>query len=100
VLQDGATPDTVPWESIAAVFVGGSSTWKESEQAKAVMREAIIRQCHVHVGRINTLRRYWALHGLFHSYDGTGFSTYPSRIRWMLDHTSQQRLPFSTEVPE
>ena len=92
VLQDGATIDTVPWAHIQAVFVGGSTSWKEGDAAQIIMREAIARGCWVHVGRINTLRRYWAMHGLFHSYDGTGFSKWPSNIRWMLDNTSQQRF--------
>ena len=95
VLQDGATHETVPWDAIAAVFVGGSDAWKEGAACRAILHAAGQRGIWRHVGRINTLRRYWALHGCFESYDGTGFSRFPSRIAWMLDRTQQQR--FETE---
>lgn len=92
VLQDGATSDTVPWDDLAAVFLGGSTAFKESDHARALLREAGQRGLWRHVGRINTLRRYWLLYGAFDSYDGSGFSQYPSRIAWMLRATSQRRM--------
>lgn len=40
VLQDGATPDSVPWDEIAAVFVGASTGWKLSRMAELLVRMA------------------------------------------------------------
>jgi hypothetical protein len=57
VLQDGATADTVPWDQIDAVFVGGTNTFKLGRDAVELCHEARLRGLWVHVGRVNTLRR-------------------------------------------
>jgi hypothetical protein len=57
VLQDGATVETVPWGEIDAVFVGGSTEWKVGTDAAAICREARRRGLHVHMGRVNSLKR-------------------------------------------
>jgi hypothetical protein len=71
VLQDGATVRTVPWDSLDAVFVGGSTAWKMHGTAQLIV-EALRRGKHVHVGRVNSWRRfsYFARQGV-HSADGT-----------------------------
>jgi hypothetical protein len=92
VLQDGATVATVPWEELRAVFVGGSDAFKTAPETRAILVEAGRRGVWRHVGRINTLDRYWRLHGLFDSYDGSGFSRWPSRIDWFLRSMTQQRI--------
>ena len=55
--QDGATD--IPAEA-SALFVGGSTTWKMSESAVALIRLAQSRQLHVHIGRVNWWQRYAA----------------------------------------
>lgn len=58
VLQDGAErPSMVPWDAIAAVFVGGSTEWKLSRAAADLVREARRRRLHVHMGRVSSARR-------------------------------------------
>lgn len=86
VAQDGLTPDMVPWDQIACLFVGGSTTYKEGDAAAALMREAHARGKWVHVGRVNTLRRYWLLSSLpVDSIDGLSFSAWSDTyIPWML----------------
>lgn len=70
VIQDGARSDAIPWEAIDAVFVGGSTAWKL--RAAPLIREAIRRGKHVHVGRVNTWRRIaWARACGANSVDGT-----------------------------
>lgn len=61
VLQDGATPDQIPWDGIDAVFVGGSTSWKLSPVADALVAEANRRGKHAHSGRVNSLRRLRAV---------------------------------------
>lgn len=70
VAQDGCTPDTVPADA-EAVFIGGSTDWKLSQAAFAVAAEGRRRGLWVHVGRVNSYRRYraWADHA--DSCDGT-----------------------------
>ena len=57
VLQDGATEQTVPWDECAAVFIGGSTAWKLSPQARALAVAGRARKKWVHMGRVNSLRR-------------------------------------------
>lgn len=57
VLQDDETGATVPWDQIAAVFVGGSTEWKLSAAAHRLVDEAKQRGLWAHMGRVNSLRR-------------------------------------------
>lgn len=72
VLQDGATVQTVPWNEIDAVFTGGSTDWKLSEEAYQLVKEAKSRGLWTHMGRVNSYRRLKAaaLSG-YDSVDGT-----------------------------
>lgn len=57
VLQDGATVDTVPWDDCDWVFVGGTDGFKLGG-CDALIVEAQRRGKRVHVGRVNSGRRY------------------------------------------
>ncbi len=86
VLQDGATPDTVPWDDVAAVFVGGSTRWKLSRAAELLVRLARARGKWAHVGRVNTFRRLARVEAMgADSFDGTQFSMFPDTHipRWL-----------------
>lgn len=91
VLQDGATPDSVPWDSVGAVFVGGSTAWKLGPEAAACVREAKRRGLVAHMGRVNSGKRFRYASGLgCDSADGTFLSFGPSvnlpkLRRWLVD---------------
>lgn len=55
VAQDGETD--IP-TGASAVFIGGSTAWKESAAAVAVIQIAQDRGLHVHIGRVNWRARY------------------------------------------
>lgn len=57
VAQDGSEAHDIP-PSASALFVGGTTAWKESEAAISMIRRAQERGLHVHVGRVNWWRRY------------------------------------------
>jgi hypothetical protein len=57
VLQDGETGDTVPWRELSAVFIGGTTKYKLGPIAHQLTLEAKERGVHVHMGRVNSLRR-------------------------------------------
>lgn len=57
VLQDGATPESVPWDEIDCVFVGGSTEWKLGCESREICDEASRRRLWVHMGRVNSLTR-------------------------------------------
>lgn len=78
VLQDGIHAGNVPWAECAAVFIGGSTAWKLSSAAATLAGYAHALGKHVHMGRVNTLKRIqmaWRI-GV-DSIDGTNYSMYP-----------------------
>jgi hypothetical protein len=75
VAQDGLTSEATPWADLAALFIGGSTAWKEGEDAAALIRDARTRGVWVHVGRCNTARRFRHFDAVgIDSFDGTQFS--------------------------
>lgn len=78
VAQDGLTPDRVPWDKIAALFIGGSNRWRLSKAAALLIRYAQRNGKWVHVGRVNSLRRLGYMQALeVNSVDGSGYSRFP-----------------------
>lgn len=78
VAQDGLRPDGVPWDEMGALFIGGSTAYKESPAAAALIGYAQAIGMWAHVGRVNGQRRYrMMLTAGADSIDGTGFSMYP-----------------------
>ena len=58
VLQDGATLDTVPWGTFDVAFIGGSTEFKLGPIAAQIAREAHRRGLWVHMGRVNSYKRF------------------------------------------
>lgn len=57
VAQDGLEDLTVPWDDFDVLFIGGTTAWKLGAAARAVAADATARGKHVHMGRVNSLRR-------------------------------------------
>lgn len=55
--QDGSEAHDIPL-SASALFVGGTTAWKESAAAIAMIQRAQARGLHIHIGRTNWMRRY------------------------------------------
>ncbi|WP_431921425.1 hypothetical protein [Nonomuraea jabiensis] len=70
------------WENFDALFVGGSTAWKLSPAAANLCRVARSIGKHVHMGRVNSLRRYQiaSLIHHAHSVDGTGTTRAPDAV--------------------
>lgn len=89
VLQDGVTPDAIPWTYCQAVFVGGTNAFKESAEADACITAAAECGKWVHVGRVSTRRRlnHFRDLGLVDSFDSSAFSRWPRHLdnvaRWL-----------------
>ena len=58
VAQDGQESLPVPWDRIDALFIGGSTEWKLGPHARALAAEAKRRGKWLHMGRVNSQRRY------------------------------------------
>lgn len=77
VVQDGQEHLPIPWEEISAVFIGGSTKWKVSPAATAIVKAAKILGKWVHVGRINTPGRFEQFEALgADSMDGSGLARF------------------------
>ena len=77
VAQDGQEDLPIPWGSIAAIFIGGSTEWKVSIHAQNVIKAAQALGKWVHVGRVNTPARFEYFESLgADSIDGTGLARY------------------------
>jgi hypothetical protein len=79
VLQNGAAVSSVPWDEIAAVFVGGDDDFK-LKMCSPLVEEAKHRRKIVHVGRVNSLKRLrYAMELGADTVDGSGFSMFPNK---------------------
>jgi hypothetical protein len=58
VAQDGLENLGVPWDDFDVLFIGGTTEWKLGSAAARLIREAKTRGKHVHVGRVNSARRF------------------------------------------
>jgi hypothetical protein len=98
VAQDGLERMDVPWPSFDALFLGGSTAWKLGPHARALTAEAKRRGKHVHMGRVNSLRRLQYADAIgCDSADGTylafGPSTnLPKLLGWMRAVNDQTSL--------
>lgn len=77
VCQDGQENLPLPWDDIAAVFIGGSTNWKGSEHVVHIVKAAKALEKWVHVGRVNHAARFEHFEKIgADSIDGTGISRY------------------------
>ena len=89
VAQDGLESLDVPWDEFDVLFIGGTTTWKLGPHVRALVREAKRRGKRVHMGRVNSERRYRYAAGIgCDSADGT-YLTYgpdtnlPNLLAWV-----------------
>ena len=77
VCQDGQEDLPIPWNEIEGVFIGGTTAWKLSHHAAAIVKAAKIMNKTVHAGRVNTPGRFEYFESIgADSIDGTGLSRY------------------------
>lgn len=92
-LQDGQEDQPIPWIWIKAVFVAGSTRWKESKAAEQCIKAAQAMGKWVHVGRVNTPARWdWCEQLGVDSVDGSGIARYSHMRVAIRDSKQQQRL--------
>lgn len=97
VLQDGATEATVPWDDFDVAFIGGTDAFKLGG-ADALIQAAQRHGKRVHVGRVNSAKRYerFALMGC-DSADGTYLAfgpdvNLPRLVSWVRKFATHQPL--------
>ena len=98
VTQDGMTPDMVPWDAVDVLFIGGSNGHKLGPEARTLIAAAQEMGKRVHVGRVNSWRRFSAFAALgCDTADGTflAFSpdvNLPAVLSWVERHRTQLTL--------
>lgn len=92
--QDGASVHGVPWDEFDCLFIGGSTDWKLSEVARHLGVVARDRGKWVHVGRVNSRRRFATWTPYADSCDGTFLAFGPNknapRLSGWIDATRAQ----------
>lgn len=58
VAQDGLERLRVPWPEFDVLFLGGSTSWKLGPAAATLTAQALTRGKAVHMGRVNSARRW------------------------------------------
>ena len=60
VAQDGLerVPELIPWHELDAIFIGGTTAWKLGPGARLIARLALERGRWLHMGRVNSQRRW------------------------------------------
>jgi len=58
VAQDGLEDMDVPWGSFDCLFIGGTTEWKLGPHARALVAQAKALGKWVHMGRVNSERRF------------------------------------------
>jgi hypothetical protein len=86
----------IPWDDIGALFIGGSTEFKLGWSAERSVREAKKRGLWVHMGRVNSRKRFDYARAIgCDSIDGTKFSRWrntwlPGALRWHKDHLQER----------
>lgn len=98
VAQDGLEDLDVPWDEFDALFIGGSTEWKLGAAARRLVFEAKQRGKWVHMGRVNSLKRYQYAQAIgCDSVDGTYLTfapdlNLPNLLHWVHTINSQAGL--------
>lgn len=94
VAQDGMENLEIPWSEMDAVFIGGKDPWKDSQSAADIVRTARILGLWVHVGRVNTPKRFDHFEKLgADSCDGSGIAMYDHMLQKIEHRAVDRRIP-------
>jgi len=89
VAQPGLGCEDVPWGEIDALFLGGGTPWRSGMEAGALAVEAKRQGVWLHMGMVNTARRFRAARSMgCDSVDGTFLKwgpkkNWPRLLSWM-----------------
>lgn len=98
VAQNGQEALPVPWSEFDVLFIGGTTEWKLGPHVRRLVADAKARGKHVHMGRVNSLRRLQYAQAIgCDSVDGT-YLTYgpetnlPRLVSWVTRVQLQEQL--------
>lgn len=95
--QDGLEHHPVPWDDLDAFFVGGTTGWKLSPEAAALVAEANRRGKWTHMGRVNSHRRIEYAKAIgCRSVDGSKFAQFTDT--WLPDGLAAVGAPTQLQL--
>ena len=96
-VQNGSEDIGIPWEDCVAVFIGGDDSWKDGPHAAAIVKTAKVLGKLVHVGRVNSRRRYQHFKKLgADTCDGSGLARFDAVVmRTLGPPKKQETLQFA-----
>jgi hypothetical protein len=98
VLQDGATVDSIPWDELDWVFIGGTTDFKLSDAAQTITAHAKSLGKKVHMGRVNSRKRFrlaaaWGCDSVDGTYLAFGPDVnLPKLLSWIEEQETQGAL--------
>jgi hypothetical protein len=94
VCQDGMESLPMPWDSISAIFIGGSTQWKMSQHVTHLIKAAQILGKHTHVGRVNSPDRFRHFNDMgVDTCDGSGVSRYDHMLDAICESLREDSTP-------
>ena len=94
VAQDGMENFNIPWEEMKAIFIGGSTNWKDSKCVVDIVKTAKTLGVHVHVGRVNTLPRYKHFASIgADTCDGSGIARFSHMLEELKEGLKKDPIP-------
>jgi len=99
VAQDGQEilpfPDGCDW-----IFIGGTDDFKLGDGGRICIERALTEGKRVHVGRVNSQKRYWRFEKMgVHSCDGTGATREPDNYHRLYDEAMAIPSLFRSALP-
>lgn len=99
VAQDGQEDLPFP-EGCAWVFIGGTDDFKLGAAGRICVKRALQEGKHVHIGRVNSQKRYRYFEALgAHSCDGTGPTREPDNYKRLFDQVMAAPSFFRAALP-
>lgn len=99
VLQEGIEDLDIPWDRLAAVFIGGADAFKTSKAAADCIKAANILGKRTHCGRVNTPARWRAMEEMgVETCDGTGLSRYDHMLDTVVSRAREEPHPLLAEA--
>lgn len=94
VVQDGQEDLEIPWDELDAIFIGGRDPWKDSQASLDIVKTAKTLGVHVHVGRINTYKRFRLFHDAgADTCDGSGIAMYDHMLEAIVREMTGKPAP-------
>jgi hypothetical protein len=94
VAQDGMEDMEIPWHQFNAIFIGGGDPWKDSTASIDIVKTAKTLGKHVHVGRVNQIKRFKRFHDAgADTCDGSGVAIYEYKLADIENALARESAP-------